>query len=57
MKSFFGVLIIVFGVIVLFRYPDLGKSAAETLGVIFGVSLITFLPGILLIANDKKKKE
>lgn len=56
MKTVFGVILIIVGLISLFRYPNLGRSGAETFGALLGVGLITFLPGILLIRSDNKEK-
>ena len=56
MKTVFGIGLIILGVVSLSNYPYLGVDAAETIGALLGVSLITFLPGILLIRSDNKKK-
>ena len=54
MKTFFGIGLIILGIVSLSRYPNLGQDAAETFGVFLGVGLVTFLPGILLIRSDNK---
>ena len=56
MKTFFGIGLIILGVISLSNYSNLGQDGAETIGVILGVGLLTFLPGILLIRSDSKNK-
>jgi hypothetical protein len=56
MKTLFGIGLIILGVISLSNYSNLGQDGAETIGVILGVGLLTFLPGILLIRSDNKNK-
>jgi hypothetical protein len=56
MKTLLGVGFIILGFISLTRYPNLGKDIAESIGVLIGVGLFTFLPGILLIKSDSKIK-
>ncbi len=57
MKAVFGVILIIVGLISLFRYPNLGRDGAETFGVFIGVGLFTFLPGVLLIKSADSKEE
>lgn len=56
MKKAIGIGLIILGIISLFRYPNLGADAAETIGVLIGAGLITFLPGYLLIRSANKNK-
>ena len=56
MKTFIAVILIIVGLVAIFNYPNLGVSAAETAGAVFGISFVTFLPAILLIRSDSKKK-
>ncbi len=56
MKTLLGIVFIILGFVSLTRYPNLGKDMAESIGVLIGVGLFTFLPGILLIRNDNKTK-
>ncbi|MHA8052666.1 hypothetical protein [Aquirufa sp. OSTEICH-129A] len=56
MKTFIGFGLIILGLVSLSRYPNLGRDFAETMGALFGVSLLTFLPGYLLIRSDSKNK-
>jgi hypothetical protein len=58
MKSVLGYGLIVVGIISFFRF--LGANEAVNLpeigGVIIGVGLLTFLPGLLLIRSANKNK-
>ena len=56
MKTVFGFLLILLGVVSLFRYPNFGVSIAESIGVLIGLSIIV-IPGILLIRSDMKKSD
>lgn len=56
MKTLFGIGLIILGIVSFFRYPNLGSDGAETFGALIGIGLFTFLPGILLIRSDNKKK-
>jgi hypothetical protein len=54
MKKFFGILFVVFGFVCL---PSvLSPSAAESLGRMIGLSLMTFLPAYFLLRNNKKEE-
>lgn len=53
MKTFFGVLLIILGLVSLFRYPNFGASLPESIGVLIGLAIIV-VPGILLIKSDNK---
>lgn len=54
MKKIFGIILIIIGIITLFSYPNFGKDGAETVGALFGISLVTFLPAYLLISSENK---
>jgi len=54
MKTFFGIGLIILGLITLVNYPNLGRDGAETLGALFGIGIVTFLPGILLLRSANK---
>lgn len=54
MKSLLGFGLIIVGIVALSKYQNLGRDAAETIGVLIGVGLFTFLPGILLINSQNK---
>ncbi len=56
MKTVFGYLLILLGVISLFRYPNFGRSIPESVGVLIGLSIIV-VPGILLVRSDNKKSD
>lgn len=56
MKTFLGIVLIVFGIYTL-RYPNLGRDAAETFGAFTGVFLVTFLPAILLFRSENKSNK
>lgn len=56
MKTVFGFLLIILGVVSLFRYPNFGVSLPESIGVLIGLSIIV-IPGILLIRSDMKKSD
>jgi hypothetical protein len=57
MKTLLGMGFILLGIVSLFRYPYNGyTSLPELIGLLIGVSLFTFLPGILLIRSDNKNK-
>lgn len=56
MKTVFGFLLIVLGVVSLFRYPNFGRSIPESIGVLIGLSIIV-VPGILLIRSDMKNSD
>lgn len=56
MKTVFGIGLIILGIFSIFSYSNFGVDGAETLGVLIGVSLITFIPGGLLIRSDNKSK-
>jgi hypothetical protein len=56
MKTVFGFLLILLGIVSLFRYPNFGVSIAESIGVLIGLAIIV-VPGILLIRSDNKKSE
>ena len=56
MKTVFGFLLILLGVVSLFRYPNFGVSIAESIGVLIGLAIIV-VPGILLIRSDMKKSD
>jgi hypothetical protein len=55
MKTLFGIGLIILGLVSLFRYPNLGRDAAETFGALIGFAII-IVPGILLIKSDNKNK-
>jgi len=56
MKTVFGFLLIILGVVSLFRYPNFGLSVYESLGALIGFALI-IVPGILLIRSDIKHSQ
>ena len=56
MKTVFGFLLIILGVVSLFRYPNFGRSLPESIGVLIGLAIIV-VPGILLIRSDMKNSE
>ncbi len=53
MKTFFGILLILLGVVSLFRYPNFGSNLPESIGVLIGLAIIV-IPGILLVRSDNK---
>jgi hypothetical protein len=53
MKTFFGILLILLGVVSLFRYPNFGSNLPESIGVLIGLAIIV-IPGVLLIRSDNK---
>lgn len=56
MKTVFGFLLIVLGIVSLFRYPNFGRSVPESIGVLIGLAIIV-VPGILLIRSDMKNSD
>jgi len=54
MKTTIGIGLIILGIVTLIRYPNLGVSLPETLGVLIAVSIFS-VPGILLIRSDFRK--
>ena len=56
MKTIIGIGLIILGIASLANYPNLGVDGAETLGALLSISLLTFLPGILLIRSGNKVK-
>lgn len=57
MKTLFGIGFIILGIVTLYNYPYNGyTSLSELIGLLIGVGLFTFLPGILLIRSDNKNK-
>ena len=56
MKTLFGIGLIILGLVSLFRYPNLGRDAAETFGALIGFVII-IVPGILLVRSDNKEKK
>jgi hypothetical protein len=58
MKTLFGIGFIILGIVTFFRYlSTFGiHSFPELVGALIGLGLFTFLPGILLIKSDNKKK-
>jgi len=48
MKTIIGAILILVGIISLFRYPNFGVSIAESIGVLIGLGIV-IVPGILLI--------
>ena len=56
MKTVFGFLLIILGVVSLFRYPNFGRSLLESIGVLIGLAIIV-VPGILLIRSDMKNSD
>lgn len=57
MKTFLGIVLIVFGIYTLSTYPNLGRDAAETFGAFTGVFLVTFLPAILIFRSENKSNK
>lgn len=56
MKTFLGAILILVGIVSLFRYPNFGVSLPESIGVLMGLAIIV-VPGILLIRSDMKDSE
>lgn len=56
MKTIIGAILILVGIISLFRYPNFGVNLAESIGVLIGLAIFV-VPGILLIRNDMKRSE
>jgi hypothetical protein len=56
MKTIIGSILILLGVVSLFRYPNFGRSMPESIGVLIGLAIIV-VPGILLIRSDSKKSD
>lgn len=59
MKPIIGAILILVGIVSLFKYPNFGMSVPESIGVLIGLVIIVVL-GILLIKSDKEyfeKKE
>ena len=56
MKTFLGAILILVGIVSLFRYPNFGVSLPESIGVLIGLAIIV-VPGILLIRSDIKDSE
>jgi hypothetical protein len=56
MKTILGAILILVGIISLFRYPNFGVSIPESIGVLIGLAIIV-IPGILLIKSDMKDSE
>jgi hypothetical protein len=56
MKTIIGAILILVGIISLFRYPNFGVSLAESIGVLIGLAIFV-VPGILLIRSDMKSSE
>lgn len=54
MKTFIGIGLIIFALVSLTRYPNLGVSLPETFGALIGCAIFV-VPGILLIRSDLKK--
>ena len=57
MKKIIGIGLIILGLVSLFRYPNLGRDAAETFGALLAFAIV-IVPGILLVrsaANEKKQ--
>ena len=55
MKKFFGILFVIIGIVSL---PGIfAPSAAESLGRLLGLSLVTFLPAYFLLRNNKKGED
>lgn len=53
MKSIIGIILILVGIVSLFRYPNFGQSIPESFGALIGLAII-IVPGILLIRSDNK---
>ena len=56
MKTILGAILILVGIVSLFRYPNFGVSLPESIGVLMGLAIIV-VPGILLIRSDMKDSE
>ena len=56
MKTVIGFILILVGVVSLFRYPNFGRSIPESIGVLIGLSIIV-VPGVMLIRGESKKSE
>ena len=57
MKILFGIGLIILGIVTLYNYPYNGyTSLSELIGLLIGVGIFTFLPGVLLIRSDNKNK-
>jgi hypothetical protein len=56
MKTILGAILILVGIVSLFRYPNFGVSIPESIGVLIGLAIIV-VPGILLIKSDMKDSE
>jgi hypothetical protein len=56
MKSVIGVVLILVGIVSLFRYPNFGQSIPESIGALIGLAIIV-VPGILLIRSDNKNSD
>lgn len=55
MKKFFGILFVVLGIVSL---PSVfAPNAAESIGRLIGLSLMTFLPAYFLLRNSNKIDE
>lgn len=55
MKKFFGILFVVLGIVCL---PGVfAPNAAESIGRLIGLSLVSFLPAYFLLRNSNKKDE
>ena len=55
MKKIFGILFVVLGIVCL---PSVfAPSAAESMGRLIGLSLVSFLPAYFLLRNSNKKEE
>lgn len=53
MKTIIGAILILVGVVSLFKYPNFGASIPESIGALIGLAIIV-VPGILLIKSDNK---
>lgn len=58
MKTFFGIALIILGIITFFRFlSNFGiHSFPELIGALLGTGLFTLLPGILLLRSANKNK-
>jgi hypothetical protein len=56
MKTVIGSILIILGVVSLFRYPNFGVSLPESIGVLTGVAIFV-VPGVLLIKSDLKNSK
>lgn len=56
MKTILGIILILVSIVSLFRYENLGKDSAETIGALIGIGIFA-LPGILLIRSAMKEDE